>query len=97
MIIKRIEKEMADTWKNRVTKIIQINNRLNILMRAFTLMKLIVHSMSLFIAKYPNLKHSFKDGVQMVKNRWAIKEMQLMVVNMKGPVKRIPVNKTETF
>ena len=57
MLVNGFIEEMAIASKNRITKIIEFNNRRNSLLRPFTLVKLIVQAMTLIIAEVPNINN----------------------------------------
>ena len=66
MLINGIKEEMAITRKNRVTKIIEFNDRCNGLPRPFTFMKFIVQSMTLIIAEMPNINNRVQNVIIML-------------------------------
>ena len=69
---------MVVTWQDRITKIIEINNRCNGLVRPFTSVKLAIQTMTLIIAKVPNLNNRVKDVMNLVKNHRFRCEIWLM-------------------
>ena len=88
---------MAITRKNRVTKIIEFDNRCNGLHRPFTFMKLIVHSMTLIIVEMPNVNNRVQNVMNFMKNKRFRGESRLMRADAVIEMKLAPVNGAEAF
>ena len=97
MLINGIKEEMAIARKNRVTKIIEVNNRCNGLPRPFALMKLIVQSMTLIIAEMPNINDRVQNVMNFMKNKRFGCESRLMCADAVRGMKATPVNRAEAF
>ena len=97
MLVKGIKEEMAIARKNRVTKIIEFDNRCNGLPRPFTFMKLIVHSMTLIIAEMPNVNNRVQKVMNFMKNQRFRCESRLMIADAVRGMKLAPVNRAEAF
>ena len=69
---------MVITRENRITKIIEFNNRCNGLPRPFTLMKLIVQAMMLIIAEVPNINNRVQNVMKLMKNQRFRRESRLL-------------------
>ena len=78
VLVNGSKEEMVIARENRITKIIEFNNRCNGLPRPFTLMKFIIQTMTLIIAKVPNLNNRVKDVMNLVKNHRFRCEIWLM-------------------
>ena len=72
---------MVITRENRITKIIEFNNGCNSLARPFTLMKLIIQTMTLIIANVPNINNRVQNVMNLMKNQRFGCDGKLMSVN----------------
>ena len=97
MLVKGIKEEMVIARKNRVTKIIEFDNRCNGLPRLFTFMKLIVHSMTLIIAEMRNVNNRVQNVMNFMKNQRLRCERRLMSAGAVRGMKSLPVNRAEAF
>ena len=88
---------MAITRKNRITKIIEFNNGCNSLARPFTLMKLIIQTMTLIIANVPNINNRVQNVMNFMKNKRFRGESRLMRADAVIEMKLAPVNGAEAF
>ena len=82
---------------NRVTKIIEFDNRCNGLPRPFTFMKLIVHSTTLIIAEMPNVNNRIQNVMNFMKNQRFRCESRLMSAGAVRGMKSLSVNRAEAF
>ena len=97
MLVKGIKEEMVITRKNRMTKIIEFNNRCNGLARPFTLMKLIVQSMTLIIAEVPNVNNRVQNVMNLMKNKRCRSEAGLTCTSGVRGMKSSPVNRAKAL
>ena len=97
MLVNRIKEEMAIARKNRVMKIIEVNNRCNGLPRPFTFMKLIVQSMTLIIAEMPNSNNRVQNVMNFMKNKRFRCEGRLLSADAVRGMMVVPVNGAEAF
>ena len=88
---------MAITRKNRITKIIEFNNRFNGLARPITLMKLIIQSMMLIIAEVPNINNRVQNVMNLMKNQRLRCKGRLVSVDAVSGMKSSPVNRAEAL
>ena len=81
MVVKRVMKQMLVTRKNTITKIVQIHNGFNGLMGELALLEIVVGTVALIVAKFPNGMHRVDEGLKGVKNTKFVNHFRIEVVN----------------
>ena len=72
---------MFVTWKNMITKIVQIHNGFNGLTRELALLEIVVGTVLLIVAKFPNGMHRVDEGSKGVKNPQFVHRFRIEVVD----------------
>ena len=81
MVVERVMKQMLVTRKNTITKIVQIHNGFNGLTGELTLLEIVVSTVALIVAKFPNGMHRVHKGSKGAKNTKFVNQFRIEVVN----------------
>ena len=88
---------MFVTWKNTITKVVQIHNGFNGLTGKFTLLEFVVGTVALIVTKFPDGMYGVDEGSKGAKNTKFINHFWVEVVNKEFILKMMPMNGTKTF
>ena len=96
MVINGRIEEMFVARKNSITKLIQVNNSVNGLMRQFALVLISVSSMSLLITKQPDGLNRVNYSMKSRKHAEFVEHHRLEIIADEIILKSSPVNCTES-